>query len=258
MNIEYGEAGGEKLLLDAHVPDGEGKFPVAIIVHGGGWGNGDKETDLVPVFAPVATNFTWFTINYRLAPTNRWPACFEDVQTAIRWVKQHAAEFKGDPNRIALLGYSAGGQLATLAAMLAKRNTQVQAVVGFAPPTDLVADAQRRGSLDQWPSMKKLLGRDGLDDGTLKLLVEISPIHHVRPGLPPFLLIQGNTDKTVAYDLTLEFQARLKAAGVLCDLITLTNAQHRIADWDKVAPGFQAKMMAWLGEKLTAETPAKK
>ena len=258
LNIEYGEAGGEKLLLDAHVPDGEGKFPVAIIVHGGGWGNGDKETDLVPVFAPVATNFTWFTINYRLAPTNRWPACFEDVQTAIRWVKQHAAEFKGDPNRIALLGYSAGGQLATLAAMLAKKNTQVQAVVGFAPPTDLVADAQRRGSLDQWPSMKKLLGRDGLDDGTLKLLVEISPIHHVRPGLPPFLLIQGNTDKTVAYDLTLEFQARLKAAGVLCDLITLTNAQHRIADWDKVAPGFQAKMMAWLGEKLTAETPAKK
>jgi pectinesterase len=258
LNIEYGEAGGEKLLLDAHVPDGEGKFPVAIIVHGGGWGNGDKETDLVPVFAPVATNFTWFTINYRLAPANRWPACFEDVQTAIRWVKQHAAEFKGDPNRIALLGYSAGGQLATLAAMLAKKNTQVQAVVGFAPPTDLAADAQRRGSLDQWPSMKKLLGRDGLDDGTLKLLVEISPSHYVRPGLPPFLLIQGDTDKTVAYDLTLEFQARLKAAGVPCDLITLTNAQHRIADWDKVAPGFQAKMIAWLGEKLAAETPAKR
>ncbi|MGD0206663.1 MAG: pectinesterase family protein [Verrucomicrobiota bacterium] len=258
LNIEYGEAGGEKLLLDAHVPDGEGKFPVAIIVHGGGWGNGDKEADLVPVFAPVATNFTWFTINYRLAPANRWPACFEDVQTAIRWVKQHAAEFKGDPNRIALLGYSAGGQLATLAAMLAKKNTQVQAVVGFAPPTDLAADAQRRGSLDQWPSMKKLLGRAGLDDGTLKLLVEISPSHYVRPGLPPFLLIQGDTDKTVAYDLTLEFQARLKAAGVPCDLITLTNAQHRIADWDKVAPGFQAKMMAWLGEKLAAETPAKR
>ena len=109
FDIEYGEAGGEKLLLDAHVPAGDGKFPVVIIVHGGGWMSWDKETDIVPVFAPVATNFTWFTINYRLAPTNRWPACFEDVQTAIRWVKQHAAEFKGDPERIALLGYSAGG-----------------------------------------------------------------------------------------------------------------------------------------------------
>ncbi len=257
-NLEYGKAAGEKLLLDAHVPDGEGKFPVAIIVHGGGWSNGDKETDIVPLFAPVATNFTWFTINYRLAPANRWPACFEDVQTAIRWVKQHAAEFKGDPNRIALLGYSAGGQLATLAAMSPKKDTQVQAVVGFAPPTDLVADAHRRGGLDKWSSMTNLLGRDRLDDGTLKLLRKISPINHVRPGLPPFLLIQGDTDKTVAYDLTLAFQAKLKAAGVPCDLITLTNAQHRIAGWGKVAPDFQAKMMAWLGEKLAPEPPAKK
>ncbi|MGO9585106.1 MAG: pectinesterase family protein [Limisphaerales bacterium] len=258
LNLEYGEAGGEKLLLDAHVPDGEGGFPVAILVHGGGWCSGDKETDLAPVFAPVATNFTWFTINYRLAPANRWPAGLEDVQTAMRWVKQHAAEFKGDPNRIALLGYSAGGQLAALAAMLAEQNAQVQAVVGFAPPTDLVADAQRRGSLDRWPAMKGLLGREALDDGTLKLLAEISPLHHVRPGLPPFLLIQGDTDKTVAYDLTQEFRARLQAAGVRCDLITLTNAPHRIADWVKVAPGFQAKMMSWLGEELTAETPAKR
>jgi len=134
----------------------------------------------------------------------------------------------------------------------------VQAVVGFAPPTDLVADAHRRGGLDKWSSMTNLLGRDRLDGRTLKLLGKISPINHVRPGLPPFLLIQGDTDKTVAYDLTLAFQARVKAAGVLCDLITLTNAQHRIANWDKVAPGFQAKMMAWLGEKLAAETLAKR
>ena len=258
LNLEYGEAGGEKLLLDTHVPDGEGKFPVAIIVHGGGWSGGDKETDIVPLFAPVATNFTWFTINYRLAPANRWPACFDDVQTAIRWVKQHAAEFKGDSNRIALLGYSAGGQLAALAAMSAKKDARVQAVVGFAPPTDLVADAHRRGGLDKWSSMTNLLGRDRLDGRTLNLLGKISPINHVRPGLPPFLLIQGDTDKTVAYDLTLAFQARLKAAGVLCDLITLTNAQHRTANWDKIAPGFQTKMMAWLGEKLAAETPAKR
>ncbi len=68
------------------------------------------------MFEPLSrANFTWFTIDYRLAPENRWPACFDDVQTAIRWVKQHAAEFKGDPERIALIGYSAGGHLATLA-----------------------------------------------------------------------------------------------------------------------------------------------
>ena len=252
LNIEYGEAGGEKLLLDAHVPAGDGKFPVVLIVHGGGWSSGDKETDIVPVFAPFATNFTWFTINYRLAPTNRWPACYDDLETAIRWVKRHAAEFKGDPNRIALLGYSAGGHLVTLAATQAKDVTRVQAIVGFAPPTDLLRDAQRRGSLDKWPSMNGLLGGASLDDAA-KQLSEMSPINHVAPGLPPFLLIQGDADKSVAHDLTVNFQAKLQAANVSCDLITITNGTHRIADWKNFDPDWQKKLIAWLEEKLAAD-----
>src|SRR5882672_1626059 len=85
-DIEYGQAGGERLLLDARAPDGAGPFPVVIIVHGGGWGGGDKAKDTSVYFDPLTHGgFTWFSINYRLAPTNHWPACFEDVQTAIRW-----------------------------------------------------------------------------------------------------------------------------------------------------------------------------
>ncbi len=148
MNIEYGEAGGEKLLLDAHVPAGVGKFPVALIVHGGGWMGGSREKDIVPVFAPFATNYTRFTIYYWLAPTNRWPACMDDLNTAIRCgVKQHAAEYKGDPDRIALLGYSAGGHLVTFAGTQTNADTRVQAIVAFAPPTDLLSDNERRGGL---------------------------------------------------------------------------------------------------------------
>ena len=197
LNIEYGEAGGEKLLLDAHVPDGEGKFPVVLIVHGGGWMSGDREKDIVPVFAPVATNFTWFTISYRLAPTNHWPACYEDVQTAIRWVKKHAAEYKGDPDRIALLGYSAGGHLVTLAGTHAEADTQVQAVAAMAPPTDLVSDNERRGGLST--SMRALFNYDStnMTDGVRAVLKENSPLTYVKAGLPPFLILQGSADKTV-------------------------------------------------------------
>jgi len=121
-NIEYGKAGNQALLLDANVPDGTGPFPVVIAVHGGGWSRGDKtgNGDFVPALKALTVNqFTWFSIDYRLAPTNHWPDCFDDVQTAIRWAKAHAAEYKGDPNRIALLGYSAGGHLVCLAATLA-------------------------------------------------------------------------------------------------------------------------------------------
>jgi pectinesterase len=253
FDIEYGGAGGEKLLLDAHVPAGAGKFPVLIMVHGGGWSGGDKETDIVPVFALAVTNFTWFTINYRLAPTNRWPACYDDVLTAIRWVKQHAPEYKGDPDRIALIGYSAGGHLVTLAGTLTNADTRVQAVVGFAPPTDIAFDAKRRGSMDKWVSMKYLLDRDVLDDATLKIMREISPIDYIQPGLPPFLLVQGSADKTVPYDQTVNFQSKLKAAGVPCDLITITNGQHRIADWVKFDPDWARQAAAWLDGKLAAK-----
>jgi len=251
-DICYGEAGGEKLLLDAHVPAGEGKFPVVLIVHGGGWMTGDRETDIVPVFAPVATNFAWFTISYRLAPTNRWPACFDDVQTAIRWVKQHAAEFKGDPNRIALLGYSAGGHLVTLAGTHAEADTKVQAVAAFAPPTDLVADNERRGGLSI--SMRNLFGytATNITDDVRAVLKENSPLTYVKPGLSPFLIVQGSADKTVPANQSLAFLEKLRAAGVNCEMITITNGQHRIADWVKFDPVWQGKVAAWLNEKLAA------
>ena len=253
MNIEYGEAGGQKLLLDAHVPAGNGKFPVVLIVHGGGWMAGDREKDIVPVFAPYATNFTWFTISYRLAPTNRWPACIEDVKTAIRWVKQHAAEYKGDPDRIALLGYSAGGHLVTFAGTQTDSDTRVQAIAAFAPPTDLVSDNERRGGLT--PSMRALFGFDStnIDDNARAVLKKNSPLTYVQSGLPPFLIINGSLDKTVPLTQSQAFAEKLKANGVSCELIAIPDGQHRIADWSKFVPGWQEKLIAWLNEKLGAQ-----
>jgi pectinesterase len=266
-DICYGEANGEKLLLDAHVPADNGKFPVVLIVHGGGWMGGDKETDIVPVFAPFATNFVWFTINYRLAPTNRWPACFDDVQTAIRWVKAHAAEFKGDPNRIALLGYSAGGHLVTLAGTHPEKpnailkflhltkitSTEVQAVAAFAPPTDLVADNERRGGLSI--SMRNLFGYESsnITDNVCAVLKKNSPLTYVKTGRPPFLVINGSADKTVPVGQSENFVKALKAANVDATLITIPEGQHRITDWKKFLPGWQQQLVAWLNEKLAAK-----
>jgi len=255
FDICYGEAGGEKLLLDAHIPSGTGKFPVVIVVHGGGWTAWDKEspTDIVPVFAPVATNFTWFTINYRLAPTNQWPACFEDVQTAIRWVKSHATGFKGDAKHIALLGYSAGGHLVTLAGTLTNAETRVQAVAAFAPPTDLVSDNERRGALTR--SMCALFGfsSSNLTDEARAVLKAHSPSTYVHAGMPPYLIVQGSADKTVPAEQSQAFQEQLRTAGNDCDLITITNGQHRIGDWVHFAPEWQSQVAAWLAEKLAAK-----
>jgi acetyl esterase/lipase len=248
-DIEYGQAGTVRLLLDASVPKGSGPFPVAIIVHGGGWGSGDKQRDVAVLFEPLTqAHFAWFSINYRLAPEHRYPASIEDVDQAIRWVSAHAAQFKGDPRRIAVMGYSAGGHLACLAAMRARRERNVAAVVGLAAPTDLVADAERRNGLSN--ALKNLLDRQTLDDEVRAILGDISPINHVRSGLPPFLLIHGTADKSVPYSQSQNLQARLRAAGVPCELMAIENAPHNILEWDHFDRSYKQQMTAWLNRTL--------
>lgn len=257
-DIEYGKADGVSLKLDASVPEGEGPFPVAILVHGGGWSGGDKAgsdkpgngADITPWFAPLTTaKFTWFSINYRMAPAHRWPACFEDVQTAIRWVKAHAKEFKGDPNRIAIVGHSAGGHLACLAGVLGAGDTRVQAVVGFAPVTDFEFELPARGGLST--SLQNLHNQPKEPNATsLAILRETAPINHVKPGLPPFLLLHGEADKSVPYQTSLNFQAKLRAAGVKCDLITIPGAGHGLLQWQNFAPGYPAELIEWLRQTL--------
>ena len=259
-DIEYGQAGGERLVLDVNVPDGDGPFPVAILVHGGGWGNGDKSgsdkpgngADITPWFEPLTkAKYVWFSINYRLAPKHRWPACFEDLQAAVRWVKGHAAEYKGDSRQIALFGHSAGGHLVTMLATQSKEDTRVQAVVGFAPVTDHEQDLMQRGGLST--ALQQLLDRPKeVTPESLHALRAISPVNRVRAGMPPVLLLHGDADKTVPLQQSLNFQKRLRSVGVPCDLITIKGASHALLEWERIDPGYRTAMLAWLAKTLGA------
>lgn len=257
-DIEYGVAGGERLLLDVNIPDGAGPFPVAILVHGGGWDSGDKSgsnqpgnaADITPWFHPLTSaKFVWFSINYRLAPKHRWPACLEDVQTAIRWVKAHAGEYRGDGERVALFGHSAGGHLVTMVATMSKPDTRVQAVVGFAPVTDHEQDLAARGGLST--ALQHLLGLPKeVTPAALQQLRALSPVNRVKAGMPPVLLLHGDADKTVPLVQSVSFQKRLKSAGVPCELIVLKGAPHGFLTWDKYDPTYRTAMLAWLQRTL--------
>lgn len=249
-DIEYGQVGDDKLLLDAYVPKGSGPFPVVVLVHGGGWGSGDKQGDITPLLEPLSTaGFTWFSINYRLAPKNHWAACYDDVQMAIQWVRAHAAEYQGDPKCVAVIGYSAGGQLVCLSAVRATEATRVQAIVGCAAPTDLPADTERRGGLSK--SLQDLLDRPQVVNPEVqKILQDLSAINYIKSDLPPFLLIHGNADKSVPYSQSVAFQTKLKEAGVPCDLVTIEGAPHRLSEWEKFDPSYKEKLVAWLKKTL--------
>jgi alpha-L-fucosidase 2 len=258
-DIEYGRAAGESLKLDAFVPDGAGPFSAVILVHGGGWNAGDKSGGpqkgyMAPMHEALQrAGFAWFSINYRLAPKHPYPACIEDVETAIRWVKAHATEYHLDPNRIALSGESAGGHLVALAAGRMTDDTRVAAIVPFYGLFDLTTRTKPGQPLDA--TFTRLFGRDFADEKTLEVIRSASPLLAVKAGLPPFLLVHGSVDQSVPYQQSVEMQKRLRSVGVPCDLMTIEGGVHGMLYWDKVAPGYQERVVAWL--QKTLGVPAK-
>ncbi|HEX2854126.1 MAG TPA: alpha/beta hydrolase [Opitutaceae bacterium] len=254
IDVEYGKAGGESLRLDTYVPEGAGPFPAVILIHGGGWNAGDKSGGpskgyMYPMHEPLEkAGFAWFSINYRLAPTHRYPACIEDVETAIRWVKAHAAEYRIDPNRIAISGESAGGHLAALAVVRADASTRVAAVVPFYGNLDLTARRQPGSALP--PNLVSLFGRETFDDEARKLLTDASPIAGVKPGLPPFLLVHGDADAKVPAFQSEAMAKRLREAGVPWELISVKGGDHGMRNWDAATPEYKEQVVAWLKRTL--------
>ena len=260
-DIEYGQAAGLSLKLDVSMPNAPGNYPVAVLVHGGGWSSGSKAgsdkpgngADITPWFAAFsACNFVWFSVDYRLAPQHPWPEGFEDIQTAIRWVKAHAACYHGDPTRIVLVGHSSGGHFACLAGTLTDPGTRVQAVVGFAPVTDLEQDSINRGGLSTSLQALFALAKELTPQARL-ILREHSPLQHVSAGLPPVLILHGNGDRTVPIAMSRAFQERMHAAGNTCDLIELPGAPHGLLTWDKFQPDYVKLLDDWLKQHLAIQ-----
>jgi acetyl esterase len=250
-DIEFASKGDVRLTLDAYVPEGAGPFPAVIVVHGGGFTRGDKQTFVKPLFEPLSRGgFAWFTINYRLAPAYRFPAAVEDVESAVEYVKTHAKQYKADSNRIALVGESAGGHLVSFAGTRKKPNARVAAVVSFYGPHDLASRARSQRILTD--SIKAFLGLSELNDESFELLRKASPITRVFKDMPPYLLIHGTKDDLVPYDQSVLMCEKMKQAGARCEIFTVEGGAHGVGSWERI-PEFQAykqKMVNWLHTTL--------
>ncbi|MBV8816999.1 MAG: alpha/beta hydrolase [Acidobacteriaceae bacterium] len=263
-DVEYGRPGGKPILLDLHVPDGSGPFPAAILIHGGGFDQGSKSTNVKPLFEPLAhAGFAWFSIDYRMAPEFRFPEASADVSTAIEWVKANAKQYRVDPSRLALIGESAGGFLVNYAGTHETRQTKVAAVVDFYGPVDYGKLAEERRDHPERFNMASInrhaangggihfFGAAALDAEGLEKLHKLSPIFSVHKGMPPFLCIHGTKDDQVSYDQSTSMCEAMHRAGVACELITIQDGGHGMSGWK--APEMQhwkAEMIAWLQKTL--------
>lgn len=253
-NIEYTRVNGQPLALDAEIPAGRGPFPAAIIVHGGAWVRGDRTLDVQPLFEPLTeAGFAWFSISYRLmTDVTQFGAAIDDVEAAIRFVKSHAAEYRVDPDRIALIGESAGGQLAAMAALGKAPDLKVRGVVALYAPTDLLSLAKNSTYVPEWV-------HDNLTSGAFAWLIstrlkQLSPVEQVRRDMPPFLLIHGTADPLVPFSQSRTMCDRMKAAGASCELYAVQGAGHGIRWWEgsPYSEGYKHVLVRWLREHVAA------
>src|SRR5207247_652444 len=163
-DVEYANPGGKQLLLDLHVPDGLGPFPVAVLVHGGGFDEGSKSTNVRPLFDVLANaGFAWFSIDYRMAPEFKFPQASADMSSAITWLKANAAEYHVDTSKIVLIGESAGGFLVNYAGTHETPETRVRAVVDLYGPVDYGKLAEERRDHPERFNMTSINRQEGED-----------------------------------------------------------------------------------------------
>jgi acetyl esterase/lipase len=232
----FGTPDGEKLTLDVFRPGYEhGPLPGVLVVHGGSWQTGNSREFVGLNGYLAARDYVVASINYRLAPKWKFPAGRDDVLAAIAYLKVYAKELGLDPTRIALLGRSAGGQLALLAAYTAGEPA-IRGVVSIYGPTDL-----RFGY--EHPANKQLLDTRGVLETYLggsptkedDAYYTASPINFVTASSPPTLLIHGLHDGHVSPEESARLESRLQQAGAKNFFVRLPWATHA-CDWSFSGP----------------------
>ncbi|GAA0948340.1 alpha/beta hydrolase [Virgisporangium aurantiacum] len=212
--------GGPRQLFDVLRPASAVRARVVLYVHGGGWHEGDRGAAMHPWLNPLlaAHGFVTASVSYRLSGEAHWPVPLDDVRAAVRWLRVHAGEHGGDPDRIGLWGHSAGAQLAALAALTMPG--EVRAVALSACPSDL-----RDEKIGSGNEVDRLIGGAGA-----AALVDASPVCHTHPAAPPFLIAHGTDDAVIAFDRGIALRDALVAAGGTVEWAPIDGAGHEWAD----------------------------
>jgi acetyl esterase/lipase len=257
-DVEFAKAGHSILRLDAHIPDGKGPFPAAILAHGGGWVRGDRSS-VDPIFEPLTNaNIAWFTVSYRLAgdvlknpgaAMTQLGAAENDIKQAIAFVKAHAVEYRINPNKVVLIGESAGGQLVSMAALRPDPGGSVQGVVAFYSPTDLPTLVRTSSWIPD--SVRDAVKGTFWDTMLMAGLARFSPLTWVSSTAPPFLMIHGTDDNLIPFAQSERFCDKLNEAGGRCELYPVKIAGHGMRSWESShITAYKAPMIRWLQQVL--------
>jgi acetyl esterase/lipase len=242
-NISYANDTDKKHLLDIYLPaNTKNNLPLIVWIHGGAWMMNDKYADMGymrnTIKGFIDSGYALASIDYRHSTTAIFPAQIQDCNAAVEFLYSHAAEYKLDKNRIAVVGFSAGGHLASLLA-LSNNNTvkdfykdgvqpsfKIKGAIDFYGPSDLLmlAGIPDTSINNMRNPVAVLLGTMQVDRPDLAK--HASPVTYVDSNDPPFLIIHGEKDESVPNTQSKVLSSWLTLAGVKNQVIMVPGAPH--------------------------------
>ena len=242
-NIAYANDTSKKHLLDIYLPpNAKNNLPLVVWIHGGAWMLNDKYADMGymknTVKGFIDSGYALASIDYRYSTEAVFPAQIQDCNQAIEYLYQHAAQYKIDKNRIAVIGFSAGGHLASLLA-LSNNNAvkefypattgihfKIRAALDFYGPSDFIMLGSNPDTSinNERNPVSVLLGAMPVDRPDLAK--RASPVTYIDKNDPPFFIVQGEKDESVPNTQSKVLSAWLTITGVKNKLIIVPNAPH--------------------------------
>ncbi len=219
----------ERHILDVYAPNKKTATarPVVVFIHGGSWNSGSKNIYWFIGRRLAKQGVVAVIINYRLAPSVEVPAMANDCARAVQWTKQHIGEYGGDPNRIFVMGHSAGAGLAALLAtddeLFAKIGVNQNPVKGAILDDPAGLDMFDYLTKMQYPGDERYLIPYGKNPAVWR---SVSPMYHVEAGCPPMLIYVGGKTYPSITSSSKRFHEKLQEQGVKNEITTLPGKKH--------------------------------
>jgi acetyl esterase/lipase len=219
----------DKDKLDLYLPEGRRNAPVIVSYYGNQLMGGDKTEDAFIGRRFAAAGFVTAVVNYRLSPSVSHPAHIQDAAASFAWVKRRIKEYGGDPDRVFVIGYSAGGYLAALLSTdpryLAAHKLSPRDIRGTVPVSAFYW-VERRGVA---PDRDKSVWGTNRD-----VWIDASPAHHLRADAPAMLILYADQDEDWRRQQNIEVAAAMKAAGhANVEIVTIGDRNHATI-WERV------------------------
>ena len=247
-NIVFSSANGEELALQLLKPmwksAGSG-FPLVVFIQGSAWTKPDQFWQIPQLSMLARRGYVIASVTHRSCWNAPAPAFLQDVKTALRFLRTHAAEYDINPERVCAFGTSSGGNTALMLGLTgndlafetgewAGVSTAVNCVVDCFGPTDLNKMIEEQYGAMPRDKENLLYALGGADPAAYQqTLLQISPIQYVKEGvtLPPFLILHGDADTVVLYEDSEALYDKLIACGHEADFVHITDAPHEGSFW---------------------------